>query len=131
MTIKDFSRPAKVIQFTIDEDTFTVVPRLPAQTLIDFTLRVEKMGDEPTSEQGIEAMIDTLKMVLLPDSYKIFHDRMKDPLRPIELVQANQIIEWVMGEYGMRPTKSPEALSTVQPSPASGTNSTEISQGVA
>ncbi len=128
MTIKDFSRPAKVIQFTIDEDTFTVVPRLPAQTLIDFTLRVEKMGDAPTSKQSIDAMIDTLKMVLMPDSYKVFHDRMKDEVRPVELAQAQEIIEWIMGEYGMRPTQSPEPSSNGQLNPASGTNSTEISQ---
>lgn len=126
--MKDFTRQPRVIEFQIDHDIFRCHPRLPAQTLIDFTLEVEKLGDEMTSEQGIETMIGTLKMVLVPDSYKLFHDRMRDSLNPIELEQTNEIIQWIMGEYGMRPTQSPEPSSNGQPSLASGTNSTEISQ---
>jgi hypothetical protein len=122
--MKDFTRQPRVIEFKIDQDIFRCHPRLPAQTLIDFTLEVEKLGDEMTSEQGIETMIGTLKMVLVPDSYTLFHDRMRDPEFPIELDQANEIIQWIMGEYGMRPTESPEASSNGHSSPASGTNST-------
>lgn len=122
--MKDFTRQPRVIEFKIDDDIFRCHPRLPAQTLIDFTLEVEKIGEEMTSEQGIETMIGTLKMVLVPDHYKVFHDRMSDVLNPIELTQANEIIQWVMGEYGMRPTESPEDSSTGQSSPEPGTSST-------
>jgi hypothetical protein len=128
--MRDFTRQPRVIEFKIDDDIFRCHPRLPAQTLIDFTLEVEKLGDEMTSEQGIETLIGTLKMVLIPDSYKRFHDRMSDVDYPIELPQANEIIQWVMGEYGMRPTESPEASSNGQPSPASGTNLTESTPDV-
>ncbi len=122
--MKDFTRQPRVIEFKIDQDIFRCHPRLPAQTLIDFTLEVEKMGDNMTSEQGIETMIGTLKMVLVPDSYTLFHDRMKDPEVPIELDQANEIIQWIMGEYGLRPTEQPEASSNGLSGPASGMNST-------
>lgn len=128
--MRDFTRQPRVIEFQVDHDVFRCHPRLPAQTLIDFTLEVEKLGDEMTSEQGIETMIGTLKMVLVPDSYKLFHDRMRDSLNPIELEQTNEIIQWIMGEYGMRPTQSPEASSNGQPTQAPGTNSTEDSPAV-
>lgn len=123
--MKDFTRQPRVIEFQIDHDTFRCHPRLPAQTLIDFTLQVEKLGDEMTSEQGIETMIGTLKMVLVSDSYTLFHDRMSNTEEPIELDQANEIIQWVMGEYGLRPTKQPEPSSAGPSSPGTGTNSTD------
>jgi hypothetical protein len=129
--MKDFTRQPRVIEFKIDDDVFRCHPRLPAQTLIDFTLEVEKLGEEMTSEQGIQTMIGTLKMVLIDSSYKRFHDRMSDVDYPIELPQANEIIQWIMGEYGMRPTESPEASSNGQPAQASGTNSTEPTPDVA
>ena len=128
--MRDFTRQPRVIEFQIDQDIFRCHPRLPAQTLIDFTLEVEKIGDEMTSEQGINTMIGTLKMVLIPDHYTRFHDRMSDPSNPIELDQANEIIQWIMGEYGLRPTQSPEDSSTGPSSPAPGMNSTGDSPGV-
>lgn len=128
--MRDFTRQPRVIEFKIDDDIFRCHPRLPAQTLIDFTLEVEKIGEEMTSEQGIATLINTLKMVLVPDSYKIFHDRMSSTVAPIELEQANEIIQWVMGEYGMRPTESPGASSNGQPALAPGTNSTAVSPAV-
>jgi len=122
--MRDFTRQPRVIEFKIDDDVFRCHPRLPAQTLIDFTLEVEKLGDEMTSQQGIETMIGTLKMVLVPDSYKLFHDRMSSMDRAIELGQANEIIQWIMGEYGLRPTESPEGSSSGPSAPESGMNST-------
>jgi hypothetical protein len=128
--MKDFTRQPRVIEFKIDQDVFRCHPRLPAQTMIDFTLEVEKIGDEMTSEQGIETMIGTLKMVLVPDSYKLFHGRMSNSDEPIELDQINEIIQWIMGEYGLRPTQSPEDSSTGASSPAPGMNSTGGSPAV-
>jgi len=179
LTMKDFTRQAKVVEFKIDDDTFRGKPHLPAQTMIDFTVAVESLDDEnTTSEQGFQTMMDSLKMVLMPESYKRFKDRMRDPdsetetaetvlsrvrqwlegtngavdaadvLRsltpqtlspdaassapyvPIELEQLPEILEWVMGEYGMRPTQSSADSSNGQSSPASGTNSTDSTSDV-
>jgi hypothetical protein len=44
---------------------------------------------------------------------------------PIELPKVNEILEWLMGEYGMRPPTSAEGSSDGSSNPASGTNSTE------
>lgn len=138
ITMKDFTKQARVVEFRLDEDVFRGKPHLPAQTMIDFTLKVGGMDEESsTPQQGFDTMMECLQMVLMPDSYKRFRDRMKDPAQeagpdaatsqdfvPVELEQVTEILEWVMGEYGLRPTKSSEDSSTGQSSPASGTNST-------
>jgi len=141
--MKDFTRQARVVEFTVDDDTFRGKPHLPSQTMIDFTLKVEGMDDEKaTPQQGFDTMMECLQMVLMPDSYKRFRERMKDPTAdtgpdaaapdfvPIELDQVTEILDWVMGEYGLRPTKSSEDSSTGQSSPASGTNSTDSTSDV-
>ncbi len=126
--MRDFTRQPRVIEFKIDDDVFRCHPRLSAQTLIDFTLEVEKLGDKMTSEQGIQTMIGTLKMVLVPDSYTLFHDRMSNSSNPIELDQVNAVIEWIMGEYGLRPTQQPDTSSAGPSSQVPGTSSTDVSQ---
>jgi hypothetical protein len=133
--MKDFSRQPKVVEFKINDDIFRGKPFLAAQTMIDFTLKVDKLGEDITAQQGFDTMAESLQLVLMPDSYKRFRDRMEDPASPdmlqltgqppIELPQVNEIIEWIMEEYGMRPPASPEDSSNGPSNPAPGTNSTE------
>jgi hypothetical protein len=172
--MKDFTRQPRVVQFTLDGDTFRGKPHLPAQVMIDFTLKVGLVEEESaTPQQGIDTMMECLQMVLMPESYALFRSRMNDPsgtrdlaaeaesvlfrLRsqltelgdgkvaasqvlafldtsapaaeastfvPIELDQVTEILDYVMGEYGLRPTKPSEGSSPGQSSPDSGTNST-------
>jgi hypothetical protein len=143
--MKDFTRQARVVEFQLDDDTFRGKPHLPAQTMIDFTLKVGEMEDEKsaTPQQGFDTMMECLEMVLMPDSYKLFRSRMKDPeaevsadaasapgFVPIELEQVTEILDWVMGEYGLRPTKPSEDSSAGPSSPESGTNSTDSTSDV-
>lgn len=128
------------MEFTIDGDLFRGKPFLAAQTMIDFTLKVDRLGEELTAQQGFDTMAESLALVLMPDSYKLFQSRMTDPANPdavnstgkppIELPQVNEVIEWIMGEYGMRPPTSPEDSSNGPSSPASGTSSTETASHV-
>jgi hypothetical protein len=177
--MKDFTRQAKVVEFKLDDDIFRGKPHLPAQTMIDFTVAVESIDEKSaTPEQGFRTMMDSLQMVLMPESFTRFKQRMQDPegatedaaqvitrvltrLRdlpddasvtaesirnllqpvatkapaeagyvPIELDQLPVILEWIMGEYGMRPTQSSADSSDGQSSPASGTNSTDSTSDV-
>lgn len=175
--MKDFTKQARVVEFALDGDTFRGKPRLPAQVMIDFTLKVGGMEEsDATPEQGFETMMECLQMVLMPESYKLLRSRMNDPsstrtndaeavlaaLRtqlttmgdqrvptaevlkfldsqdapeptpdaaesfvPVELEQITEILDWVMGEYGLRPTKPSGDSSPGQSSPESGTNSTD------
>jgi|SRR5882724_5961619 len=132
--MKDFTAQPRVVEFKINDDVFRGKPYLAAQTMIDFTLGVDKLGDDITAQQGFDIMSESLQLVLMPDSYKRFRDRMRDPGNPdeasptgqppIELPQVNEIIEWIMEEYGMRPPTSSEDSSPGSSNPASGMNST-------
>lgn len=138
--MKDFSRQPRVVEFKIDQDVFRGKPFLAAQTMIDFTLKVDSLGEDLTAQQGFDTMAESLQQVLMPESYVKFRARMREPEvdpqqptlqkfdmlnPPIELPQVNEIIEWIMGEYGMRPPTSPEDSSNGPSNPDSGTNSTE------
>lgn len=128
--MKDFTRQPKVIEFKINDDVFRCYPRLPAQVMIDFALQAEKMGDDPTGEQGIQAMLSVLQATLIPEHFKRFSARMSNHEQPIDLAQVSEIVPWIMEEYGLRPTE-PSGKSSDGPSdPEPGTNSTASTQVV-
>jgi len=66
----------------INDDHFRGKPFLAAQTMIDFTLKVDKLGEDITAQQGFDLMSESLALVLMPDSMKRFKDRMIDPSNP-------------------------------------------------
>lgn len=128
--MRDFTRQPRVVEFKIDDDVFRCHPRLPAQVLLDFAVKADQMGDNPTGEQGIQAMLDVLEVTLLPDHFKVFRARMSDPDNAIELDQVSEIVPWIMEQYGLRPTTPSDDSSGGPSLPASGTSSTENTPAV-
>lgn len=138
--MKDFSRQPRVVEFTINGDVFRGKPFLAAQTMIDFTLKMESVEDVD-ARAGFQSMMDSLEMVLMPDSYKLFRERMRDPgegqdamvavenRSAIEMDQVNAVLEWITEEYGMRPTKPSSDFSDGPLSLEPGTNSTAPTSG--
>lgn len=142
IAMKDFSKQPRVVEFKISPDIFRGKPFLAAQTMIDFTLKVDQLGEDITAEQGFDTMKEALQLVMMPEHYVKFIARMRSPKAtddqgnevdlpvdpnnpPIELPQVNEILEYLMGEYGMRPPTSAEGSSTSPSSQGAGTNSTE------
>lgn len=180
IAMRDFSQSPRVVEFKIDQDVFRGKPFLAAQTMIDFTLKVDSLGDDVSAQQGFDTMAESLQLVLLPESYQRLRSRMRGPEEqelpetvlsrvngvvlqainggsqtvpvallaealepksgtapadddgapPVELPKVNEILEWLMGEYGMRPPTSAEGSSLGSSSPESGTNSTESASRV-
>lgn len=145
--MRDFTRTPKVIEFRIDDDVFRCHPVLPADVLMDFAVKAEGMGDNPSGEQGIQAMLDVLQATLLPEHFQRFRERMRDPAKaaeearaagraapapyvPIGLDQVSEIVPWIMEEYGLRPTAPSEDSSDGSSSPESGISSTESTPAV-
>jgi hypothetical protein len=128
--VRDFTRQPKVIEFRIDDDVFRCHPRLPAQVLIDFAVEADAMGDSPTGEQGIRAMLGVLEATLSAEQYRRFRDRMKDPVNPIDFEQVNEVVPYIMESYGLRPTTPSEESSDGPSSPGPGTSSTESTRPV-
>jgi hypothetical protein len=121
--MKDFTRPHLPISFTIDDDKFDAVPAIPAQTLMDMTSEFESMDDDNAGE-SIKAMMAVLEKFLMPASFRRFSERMASREEPIEFPQVNDVIFWLLEQYGMRPTQPSSASADGQPSPDSGMSST-------
>ena len=146
--MRDFTQQPRVVSFRIDDDTFRGKPVLPAQTMVEFTLAAEKFdAASVTAQQGFDSMMDALEMVLMADSFKRFRHRMNDPEKlareakaagqpepepfvPIGLDQIPPIVEYLMSEYGLRPTEPSGDSSDGPSSQASGTSSTETTSPV-
>lgn len=122
--IKDFSRPRPKVAFTIDGDTFDAAPAIPAETLAEFATRYENAGDADTARSQYQTLVSVLELVLLPHSYALLQERLRDRERPVDLDQLNDIIVWLMERYGLRPTQPSPTSSDGPASPVSGTSST-------
>lgn len=124
--VKDFSRPRTRVAFTIDGDLFEAPPAIPAEVFMEYAQRYSKLqaGDEDSRDlnEMLTAMKDVLAIVLYPQSFDLFVQRMKDPARPIDLSQVQDVIVWLMEQYGMRPTVPSSESSTGPADPESGTS---------
>jgi hypothetical protein len=115
MAHKDFTSARRAEQgesvtFTLNGESYEAAADAPGGALLDIAAQA---GDE-TANDGARAMaIATfLDSVLLPDSAERFADRFRDPLNPITLEQAVEVLQWLVGEvYVGRPTatRSPSA----------------------
>lgn len=145
--MRDFTKQPKVIEFKIDDDVFRCHPVLAADVLIEFAAKADAMGDSPTGEQGVQAMLDTLQATLIPEHFRRFRDRMRDPGKaaeealaagrpapepyvPIGLDQVSDIVPWIMEEYGLRPTTPSDDSSDGPSNQVPGTSSTENTPAV-
>jgi len=104
-------------QFDIDGEVFNCATELPAGAA--------KLLAQMANTDNVSRMLligDFLDMVLLPDDAARFAVRLKDPVHPISLDLYGSIIEWMLEEYGMRPT--PPSNSSVSSPTNDGMNST-------
>jgi hypothetical protein len=122
--VKDFSRPRERLTFRIDDDTFEATPAIPGDMLTEFAKRYADVGSAPLDQQ-LAVMKDALSLVLLPESHTRFTKRLSDLANPIELEQTADVIQWLMGHYGRRPTQPSSPSPNGAPNPAPGTSSTD------
>jgi hypothetical protein len=125
--VKDFSRARKQLKFRIDTDEFEAAKALPGKTLARFAARFNDIENVALDKQ-LDAFTDALSMVLLPESDARFQKRLDDLENPIELDQASDVIQWLLEQYGLRPTEPSSDSSSGLPSLASGTSSTDAAQ---
>jgi hypothetical protein len=122
--IRDFTRKRERLQFRIDDDLFEAATAIPGDMLTEFAKRYANVGDAPLDQQ-LTVMKDALGLVLLSESHARFTKRLSDLEHPIELEQTAEVIQWLMGVYGHRPTQPSSPSASGQDSPAPGTNSTD------
>ncbi|HEX9832542.1 MAG TPA: hypothetical protein VGA66_05540 [Mycobacterium sp.] len=122
--VKDFSRKREQLVFRIDDDTFEAARAIPGDMLTEFAKRYADVGNAPLDQQ-LAVMKDALALVLLPESHARFTKRLSDLENPIELEQTAEVIQWLMGVYGKRPTQPSSPSPDGQDDQAPGTNSTD------
>lgn len=122
--VKDFTRKHERIRFRIEPDAFEAARALPGRTMTEFATRFEKIGAMPVAQQ-VDAILDALGLVLLPESAALFAKRLGDLENPIELEQASDVMIWLLEKYGLRPTQPSSNSVAGSGNPASGTNSTD------
>jgi hypothetical protein len=121
---RDFSRPRKRLNFTIDGDEFEAASVLPGDVFAEFVTLYNSTGDTETYQQQHDMLKQALVLALLPESWQRFSTRLQDKARPIDDDQMSDVVLWLLEEYGMRPTQPSPDSSDGSANPESGTNST-------
>lgn len=118
--MKTFDTPVlKPIEFSIDGDVFHASPVCPAGTLVDITsvVNAESQGEQ------LNAVMDFLDQVLVPDSAELFAERLRSAERAISIQQATEVFQFLLESYN-------KGFPTTEPSQsASGSTTTKRTSG--
>jgi hypothetical protein len=118
--IPDFGRQRKRVRFKVDGEVFEAAPGLPVEQAMEFAVMADQWrAEEP--EQAMRMFRELFAKVLLPESLDRLLARLSDMQRPIEVDQLPQVIEYLLGRYGMRPTEESSDSSTGSANPDGGT----------
>jgi hypothetical protein len=122
MATRDFSKQRERIAFEVDGDVFEAAEAIPAQELVEAVTLLNGINPKvATPQEQITAFQTFMEMCLFPESYERFVYRMGNKANPIDIDQVNAIAEWLVEQYGMRPTEPSAASSSGSPSLESGT----------
>jgi hypothetical protein len=80
-------------------------------------------GRHSTTQEQIAGLINFFVAVLDEESHSYVVNRLLDRKDPFGIEQVQKIMEWMVGEWSGRPTKSPSGSTTSPPS--TGQSSTE------
>lgn len=116
----DFSKPHSQVRFTVDGDTFQATPDIAAEVLVHFAGGFMDLSDRKDPRDQFAALIGVLELVLLPDSYTRMVARTRDREHPVTLDQLSEIVMWLMGKYGLRPTQQPSNSPDGRANPVPG-----------
>lgn len=104
--IKDFASNRKPIKFRINGELFEAAPDVAAELMMKFADQAEIL-DNPgaTNEQRSEVIRNLFYMVLMPESADRFVARLNDPENPIGIRIFTEVTQWILEQYGLRPTE--------------------------
>lgn len=123
--VKDFTTSQAPIKFKIDDDVFEAAPDVAAQLMLEFAAEAEKLDDQelvPADMMHIMTLL--MQAVLLPNSFAVFNARLSDSEHPIGIKKFNDVVSWLMEQYGLRPTESDSDSSPGSDNLATGTRLT-------
>lgn len=121
MPSRDFTKKRDDVFFTVDDDRFDCWPGLIAD---DLKALGEVMGEGISVDNAVEKLYAVFNIVMQRESFNRFDERMHDRMRPIDLRQFTDIIEWLVEVYTGRPTQPSSTSSSGSGNGDAGSSST-------
>lgn len=118
--VKRFEFSLEPKQFFINDDLFLAAPALPlgiAGQLAAFKGALEA--------EAVDKLLDFFDLILLDASAQLFRERAFSKDKPIPMTQVMPIINWLLEEYGMRPTQPSADSSSTSADAGGSTPSTD------
>lgn len=118
--MKDFTRSRPVVQFQVDDHVYRGIDAMPAEDMVEILAKLQAVDDDDINQ--VYAMVQYVARELLDKpSADIFVKRMsRGSDRPIDFEQSNEIVMWLMEQYGGRPTMPSGPSGVGLPNPTSG-----------
>jgi hypothetical protein len=121
--IKDLSKKRGAApRFRIGTRVYTGQVGLPADTVMDFTIRFGSMEAGTPVDQQIGAFKEILSELLEPESYRVLNEMTSshDPADMIEFDQLEGAISYLLEAFGLRPTMPSDSSAPGPDSPGTG-----------
>lgn len=125
--VKDFSRPNgnQPKPFKMEDDVFYLLPGIPVDLLVDAANLGKDLGEHSDPAEMIGRVRSLFEVVLIPDSFTRFSERLGSRTEPIDMTQIRNIIPWMLESFGLRPTAPSSASSNGSPAEDGSTSSTD------
>lgn len=103
VVIRDFTVRDTTIKFKIYDHTFEAAPEMPLGVL----QAIAKLQNvrQAIEDEGMEALLDVLDMFILDDSMAVIRRMVDDKRQPFGVRHMQEIIPWLLEQYGLRPTQ--------------------------
>lgn len=120
----DFT-PTSSIKFTLYGETYYGVAELTLEDSFEYESLLPQLQDESrTTAERVETMKTVIRSLLEPDSAERLIAGTRNRHKPIGVNTLYKVFNYIMTEYGGRPTKPGADSSDGSDSPESGTHST-------
>lgn len=130
---KSFSRPRPKIEFGAGPDdehfeAYPVMPPVMLQELVNIIRNVRTAGDidnEDKMTATLGMLNEFFSLVLKDESYTRFQKKMANKESGVQIDEIMDIFNWMIEQYGLRPTSSSSSSSAGSPSGDDGNSSTD------
>jgi hypothetical protein len=111
--IPDFTGRLEPIRFKVHGRIFEATPAIPTRVAFRLMDLGKGFGSaELSTDQQFDRLAEFFQSTLIGESATTFVAWMDSTETPVGLVEAIKLMEWLMGEWGLSPTKLSSTLVT-------------------
>jgi|SRR5690349_13067450 len=123
VVIKDFTVRDTTIKFKIYDEIFEASPELPLG-MMQQMVKLRSLRDT-VDEVGLDGVLDIVDMFILDESMERIRQMVNDKRKPFGVRHLQEIVPWLLEQYGLRPTQPSSNSSTGSLDGETGTSSTD------